>query len=148
MTVFVTGGAGYIGTHTVLELLGQGYDVVVADNFSNSKPAAIRRVTELAGRDFPFYEIDVRNQTKLDKIFAEHKIDCVIHFAGLKAVGESVSVPLKYYANNLDSTIALCETMIKHHVCKFIFSSSATVYSSDNTMPLTEQSNVGDCSNP
>jgi len=148
MTIFVTGGAGYIGSHTVLELLGQGYDVVVADNFSNSKPRAIEIVKELAGCDFPFYEMDVRDPEGLDKVFRKHEITCVIHFAGLKAVGESVSMPLEYYSNNIESTLTLCSTMKRHNICKFIFSSSATVYSGDNTMPLTEDSLTGGCINP
>jgi len=148
MKIFVTGGAGYIGSHTVLVLLENGYDVIVSDNFSNSKPEAIKRLKELSGRDFPFYEADVRNKLQLDMIFAKHEIDCVIHFAGLKAVGESVDKPLEYYDNNLNSTIALCEAMKKHNINKIIFSSSATVYSADNTMPLTEDSRTGSCSNP
>ena len=148
MTILVTGGAGYIGSHTTLELLKQGYDVVSIDNFGNSKPEAINRIKELAGRDFLFYEMDVRDCVQLDKIFSENDIDCVIHFAGLKAVGESVEKPLEYYANNLDSTILLCEAMKKHKVNKIIFSSSATVYNADNEMPLTEDSRTGGCTNP
>ena len=103
--IFVTGGAGYIGSHTVLELIKQGYDVVIADNYSNSKPEAIKRVRELAGKNIPFYETDIRDSKQLDRIFTEHKISCVIHFAGAKAVGESVSKPIQYYSNNLDSTL-------------------------------------------
>ena len=148
MTVFVTGGAGYIGSHTLLELLGQGYDVVVSDNYSNSNPESIRRIMQLAGRDFPFYEMDVRDTGLLDHIFSKHDVDCTIHFAGAKAVGESVSKPLMYYSNNLDSTIALCSTMQKHGVRKFVFSSSATVYSEGAAMPLTEESKTGNCTNP
>ena len=148
MTVFVTGGAGYIGSHTVLELIEQGYDVVAADNFSNSKPESISRVRRLTGCDFPFYETDVRDSVKLGNIFESHEIGCVIHFAGSKAVGESVSEPLKYYSNNIDSTIALCGAMKKYNVNKFVFSSSATVYSADNPMPLTEGSAIGNCANP
>jgi UDP-glucose 4-epimerase len=148
MAVFVTGGAGYIGSHTVLELLKRGCDIVVADNFSNSKPEAVARVKRLSRRDFPFYNIDVRDADRLDEIFTDHNIDCIIHFAGLKAVGESVKLPLAYYANNLDSTIALCNAMVKHGVGKLVFSSSATVYSGGNAMPLTEESAVGNCSNP
>ncbi|MCL2628590.1 MAG: UDP-glucose 4-epimerase GalE [Oscillospiraceae bacterium] len=148
MTIFVTGGAGYIGSHTVLKLLENGYEVIVADNFSNSKPEAVKRIKGLAGRDFLFYEIDVCDGKQLDKVFSENKIDCVIHFAGLKAVGESVEKPLEYYKNNLNSTISLCEAMKKHNVNKFIFSSSATVYSGDNAMPLTENSLTGGCINP
>ena len=148
MNIFVTGGAGYIGSHTVVELLSQGYKVVVADNFSNSKPEAVIRMKELAGIDFPFYEMDLRNSLKLDEVFEDNKIDCVIHFAGLKAVGESVQKPLEYYENNLGSTITLCEAMKKHHIEKIIFSSSATVYNADNEMPLTENSRTGGCTNP
>ena len=148
MTIFVTGGAGYIGSHTVLELLESGYNVVAADNFSNSKPKAIERVRHLAGCDFPFYEMDVRDEAGLDRIFGEHEVECVIHFAGKKAVGESVAMPLDYYANNLDSTIALCGAMKKRGIRKFIFSSSATVYSKDNEMPLDEGSITGCCLNP
>ena len=148
MRIFVTGGAGYIGSHTVLELLAQGYEVVVADNYSNSKPEAVKRIKELAGRDFPFYEMDIRDKVELDRIFEKYDIDCVIHFAGLKAVGESVEKPLEYYENNLNSTLALCEAMKKHGVNKMIFSSSATVYNQDNEMPLTEDSCTGGCTNP
>ena len=148
MRIFVTGGAGYIGTHAILELLAQGYEVVAADNFSNSKPEAIKRVKELSGKDFPFYEMDLRDSLQLERIFAENKIDCVIHFAGLKAVGESVEKPLEYYSNNIDSTLTLCEAMKKHKVNKVIFSSSATVYSAENDMPLTENSRTGGCTNP
>jgi len=148
MNIFVTGGAGYIGSHTVLELLKNGYDVIIADNFSNSKPEAIKRIRELAGHNFLFYEMDVCDEKQLEKVFSENKIDCVIHFAGLKAVGESVEKPLEYYKNNLNSTISLCNVMKNHNVKKFIFSSSATVYSGDNKMPLTEDSTTGGCINP
>jgi len=146
--ILVTGGAGYIGSHIILELLAQGFDVVSVDNFSNSRPEVADRLKRVSGRDFPFYEMDVRDENMLDHIFATHKIDCAIHLAGMKAVGESVKTPLAYYANNIDSTIALCNTMQKHGVRKFIFSSSATVYSSGNAMPLTEDSAIGNCSNP
>ena len=148
MKILVTGGAGYIGTHTMLELLKQGYDVVAVDNFINSKPEAITRIKELSGRDFPIYEMDVCDGAQLERVFLENEIDCVIHFAGLKAVGESVHKPLEYYANNLDSTIMLCEAMKKFGVNKIIFSSSATVYSADGEMPLTEDSATGGCTNP
>jgi len=148
MTIFVTGGAGYIGSHTILELLKQGYEVIAADNLSNSKIEAINRVKQLAGCDFPFYETDIRDSGMLDNIMNRHKIDQVIHFAGLKAVGESVSMPLEYYANNLDSTISLCNAMKRHDIKTIIFSSSATVYSADNDMPLTEESRTGGCTNP
>ena len=148
MTIFVTGGAGYIGSHTVIELIKSGYDVVVADNFSNSKREAAKRTRELAGKDFALYEVDVCNEKVLNKIFTIHDIDCVIHFAGLKAVGESVRKPLEYYKNNLDSTLAVLKTMEKHGVKNIIFSSSATVYCPDNQMPLTEDSQTGGCTNP
>jgi len=149
MKILVTGGAGYIGSHTCIELIEQGYDVVVLDNFSNSKPEAVKRVKQLSGNDFLFYQADARDEAALDEVFQKHPdIGCVIHFAGLKAVGESVSFPLMYYANNLQSTITLCEAMKRHSVKKFIFSSSATVYSGDNEMPLTEVSKTGNCTNP
>ncbi len=148
MTVFVTGGAGYIGSHTILALLARGCDVVAADNYRNSKPEAVRRTRELAGRDFAFYEADIRDGAALDNIFSRHDIGCVIHFAGLKAVGESVRLPLDYYENNLTSTLALCRAMERHGAGKLIFSSSATVYSPANAMPLTEESATGNCTNP
>jgi len=149
MAMLVTGGAGYIGSHTICELTKQGYDDIIAvDNFSNSKMEAIRRTRKLCGVEFPFYEADLRDAQKMGGIFAKHGVDCVIHFAGLKAVGESVAMPLMYYSNNLHSTISLCEVMAKNGVDKLIFSSSATVYSGGNEMPLTEESKVGDCTNP
>jgi len=148
MTVFLAGGAGYIGTHMTVELLNQQYDVVIADDFSNSKPEALDDVRKLAGRDFAFYECDLRDGTKLDEIFKAHKIDCVIHLAGFKAAGESVKLPLDYYKNNLNITISLCEAMKRNNITNFIFSSSACVYSEKNTMPITEDSIVGDCPNP
>ncbi len=148
MAVLVTGGAGYIGSHTCLELLNQGYEVAVVDNFCNSSPEALKRVTTLAGKDFAFYEADVRDESAMDGVFSRHDIACVIHFAGLKAVGESVSMPLRYYGNNLESTIKLCEAMKRAKVNQIIFSSSATVYNGENEMPLTESSRTGDCTNP
>ena len=149
MAILVTGGAGYIGSHTVIELVKQGYNAIVAaDNFANSKMEAITRTRKICGVNFPFYEADLRDMDAMDAIFKKHDIDAVIHFAGLKAVGESVAMPLAYYGNNLQSTIALCEVMKTNNVDKFIFSSSATVYSSDNEMPLTEESKTGNCTNP
>jgi len=136
MTVLVTGGMGYIGSHTSVELLEQGMDVVVVDNLVNSSAEAGKRVEQITGRPLKFYQMDVRDRAGLDRIFTEQKIDCVIHFAGLKAVGESVQMPLEYYDNNLGSTITLCEAMRDHGVRQIIFSSSATVYSGDNEMPL------------
>ena len=148
MTVLVTGGMGYIGSHTCVELLEQGMDVVIVDNLVNSSAEAGRRVEQITGKSVTFYQIDVRDREKLDQVFESHPIDCVIHFAGLKAVGESVAMPLEYYDNNLGSTITLCEAMRDHGVKKIIFSSSATVYSGDNEMPLYETSRTGNCTNP
>lgn len=148
MTVLVTGGMGYIGSHTCVELLEQGMDVVVVDNLVNSSAEAGRRVEQITGKPLKFYQMDVRDRAGLDRIFTEQKIDCVIHFAGLKAVGESVHMPLEYYDNNLGSTVTLCEAMRDHGVRQIIFSSSATVYSGDNDMPLYETSRTGSCTNP
>ena len=148
MTVLVTGGMGYIGSHTCVELLKQGMDVVVIDNLVNSSEKAKERIEEITGKTLSFYKADVRDRKKLDEIFLSHDIDCVIHFAGLKAVGESVEKPLEYYDNNLGSTITLCEAMRAHDVKKIIFSSSATVDSADNDMPLYETSRTGKCTNP
>lgn len=148
MTVLVTGGMGYIGSHTCVELLQQGMDVVIIDNLVNSSAEAGKRIEQITGKTVTFYEADVRDRKKLDEIFTRHSIDCVIHFAGLKAVGESVEMPLEYYDNNLGSTITLCEAMREHGVKNIIFSSSATVYSGDNEMPLYETSKTGSCTNP
>ena len=148
MNILVTGGAGYIGSHTCVELLEHGYDVTVVDNLINSSEKSLERVRNITGKNLKFYENDVRDRNALDRIFAENKIECVIHFAGLKAVGESVSMPLEYYDNNIYSTVVLCETMKNHGVGKIVFSSSATVYSGNNTMPLKESSNTGMCTNP
>jgi UDP-glucose 4-epimerase len=147
VTVLVTGGAGYIGSHTCLELIKAGHQVVVVDNLVNSHENAIRRVQQLAGRSFPFYQLDVCDEEKLDHIFQEHHIDCVMHFAGLKAVGESVSIPLRYYANNINSTLTLCRIMAKRSVKRIIFSSSATVYLAGVPMPVEETAPLG-CTNP
>lgn len=147
MNILVTGGAGYIGSHTCLELLRQGHDIIVADNLVNAQKEAVDRVSALAGRNFPFYEMDIRDEQALDAIFDRHSIDCVIHFAGLKAVGESVGIPLRYYDNNLNSTITLCRVMEKHHVKRIIFSSSATVYKPGSPMPADESAELG-CTNP
>ena len=148
MNVLVTGGAGYIGSHTCVELLNKGYGVVVADNLVNSSAKSLERVQQIAGKDLTFYEIDVRDRAALDRIFEKHDIGCVIHFAGLKAVGESVAMPLEYYDNNLNSTVQLCRAMKDHGVHNIVFSSSATVYSGDNDMPLRETSKTGMCTNP
>ena len=146
-TLLLTGGAGYIGSHTALTLLRQGYDVVVIDNLSNSSVESILRVNRLAGRNAALYIADVRDRGKLREIFTKHQIDAVIHFAGYKAVGESVEQPLKYYQNNLDSTLALCETMPQFGINKLIFSSSATVYGTSQNVPLKETEPTG-CINP
>ena len=148
MNVLVTGGAGYIGSHTCVELLAKDYGVVVIDNLCNSNPESLRRVEELSGKKVKFYEGDVRDEALLEQIFRENDIGCVIHFAGLKAVGESVSIPWKYYDNNLNSTLVLTKVMEKVGMKKLIFSSSATVYTADNEMPLREESRTGNCTNP
>ncbi len=138
MSILVTGGAGYIGSHTCVELLNAGYDVVVVDNYYNSKPEALKRVKEITGKTFDAYEVDCCDEAALDKVFSSHSIDAVIHFAGYKAVGESTQKPLEYYDNNLNSTLTLCRLMRKHGVKKIIFSSSATVYGSPETVPINE----------
>ena len=138
MTLFVTGGAGYIGTHTTLQLLEAGHDVVVIDNLSNSNLEALRRVEALANRPVTFYEGDILDRTLLDDIFTQHSIDAVIHFAGLKAVGESVSEPLRYYENNVVGTTVLLHAMTDHGVKRIVFSSSATVYGLPETTPIDE----------
>ena len=148
MNILVTGGAGYIGSHTCLELLESGYGVVVIDNLSNSNEESLRRVQELTGKSLRFYEGDVRDEALLRKIFAENEIRSVIHFAGLKAVGESVAQPWRYYDNNLNATLVLTKVMGEVGVKNIIFSSSATVYSADNEMPLRETSRTGNCTNP
>lgn len=138
MKVLLTGGAGYIGSHTCIELLALGHEVIIVDNYSNSKPEALNRIREISGKDFKFYEADAADYEAMDKIFSENEIDCIIHFAGLKAVGESCRIPLRYYRNNLDSTITLLEVMEKHGVNNIVFSSSATVYGVPERVPLTE----------
>ena len=148
MKVLVTGGAGYIGSHTCVELIEAGHEPVVIDNLRNSNAESLNRVKMITGKEVPFYEGDVRDAALLDRIFSQHDIQCAIHFAGLKAVGESVAMPLEYYENNLCSTMTLCRVMSKHGVKKIVFSSSATVYSGDNEMPLRENSKTGNCTNP
>ena len=148
MNVLVTGGAGYIGSHTCVELTEAGYTPIVIDNLSNSNPESLHRVAEITGKTVEFIEGDVRDESLLEKIFAAHDISCAIHFAGLKAVGESVAKPMEYYQNNLDATLTLCKVMAKHNVKRIIFSSSATVYSGDNEMPLRETAKTGNCTNP
>ena len=148
MNVLVTGGAGYIGSHTCVELLNEGYGVVVVDNLCNSNPKSLSRVEKLTGKKVKFYEGDVRDEALMRRIFAENELGCVIHFAGLKAVGESVAKPWEYYDNNLNSTLVLTKVMKEVGMQNIIFSSSATVYTADNEMPLRETSNTGHCTNP
>ena len=148
MNILVTGGAGYIGSHTCVELLESGYEVIVIDNLCNSNPESLNRVQQITGKTLKFYEGDVRDEALLQKIFAENDIGCVIHFAGLKAVGESVAMPWEYYDNNLNSTLMLTKVMKQVGMKNIIFSSSATVYSADNEMPLRETSRTGGCTNP
>lgn len=138
MSILITGGAGYIGSHTCVELLQAGYDLVIVDNFSNSKPEVLNRIKELTNKEFKFYKADLLDKEEIEKVFIENKIEAVIHFAGLKAVGESVQMPLKYYHNNITGTLILCELLEKYNVKKIVFSSSATVYGMNNTSPLTE----------
>lgn len=148
MNILVTGGAGYIGSHTCLELLEKGYGVIVIDNLCNSCEKSLERVEKLTGKRILFYKGDVRDESLLERIFSAHEIGCVIHFAGLKAVGESVAQPWRYYDNNLTSTLVLTKVMERHHVKRMIFSSSATVYTAGSPMPLREQSPTGGCTNP
>lgn len=147
MKILITGGAGYIGSHTCVTLLERGYDVIVADNFVNSRRQVLDRIREITKRDFAFYEIDVTDEEVVEQVFTEHRIDGVIHFAGLKAVGESVHKPLEYYQNNVLSTIVLAKACIRHGVGKFVFSSSATVYG-DNEVPLVETMPLRPTTNP
>ena len=148
MKILVTGGAGYIGSHTCVEMLNAGHEIVIVDNFYNSCPESLNRIRELTGKDFLFYECDIRDREGLDKIFAENKIDAVIHFAGLKAVGESCAKPLEYYENNVGGTITLCEAMRDAGCKKIVFSSSATVYGENNPSPLKETMQIGGTTNP
>ena len=144
MNILVTGGAGYIGSHTVIELLKQGHSVVIVDNLVNSSREAVHRVEEITNQTIPFYELDLRDKTGLERIFSEHSFDAIIHFAGLKAVGESVQKPLEYYDNNLGSTLVLLEVAKANSVKKVLFSSSATVYGSSDALPFTEETPVGE----
>lgn len=148
MAILVTGGAGYIGSHTCVELLNAGYDIVVLDNFSNSKKAVLDRITELTGKHFPFYKADIRDSEQLVNMFQNESIEAVIHFAGLKAVGESCEKPLDYYDNNIAGTVKLLQVMSAFGCKKFVFSSSATVYGSKNVSPLKEDMETGGVTNP
>lgn len=147
MKVLLTGGAGFIGSHTCIELIEAGYDVVIADDFSNSKPAVLERLKELTGKEIKFYNIDIADSAKVDDMFAKENFNSVIHFAGYKAVGESVAKPIMYYRNNLDTTLTLLEIMAKYNVNNFVFSSSATVYGVPEKVPLVEGMKTG-CTNP
>ncbi|MBE6897486.1 MAG: UDP-glucose 4-epimerase GalE [Ruminococcaceae bacterium] len=138
MAILVTGGAGYIGSHTVIELMNCGKEVVIVDNFSNSKPEAIKRIAQICGKEPKCYCVDILDRDALDKVFCENKIDSVIHFAGLKAVGESVGKPLEYYHNNITGTLVLCDVMRAHNCKEIVFSSSATVYGMNNPVPFVE----------
>ena len=148
MSILLPGGAGYIGSHTAVELLNAGKDIIILDNFSNSKPEVLDKIKQITGKDFKFYEIDYLDREKLEKVFEENKIDAVLNFAGYKAVGESVQKPLEYYTNNVSGCLVLLETMKKYGVKKFIFSSSATVYGDPEVIPITEECKTGGTTNP
>lgn len=148
MAILVTGGAGFIGSHTCVELLNAGYEVVVVDNYYNANPKSLERVKELTGKDFKSYECDIRDSEGMDKIFKENKIDAVIHFAGLKAVGESCQKPIEYYDNNIGGTLKLCDVMRNNGCKNIVFSSSATVYGMKNVSPLKETMQTGGTTNP
>ena len=148
MNILLCGGAGYIGTHTIIELDKAGHSVVVVDNFSNSKPEALKRVSELIGKDIKFYEADILDKEAMDKVFDENQFDAVIHYAGLKSVGESVAKPLEYYHNNMTGTFILLDVMRRHNCKNIIFSSSATVYGDPAIIPITEECPKGHCTNP
>ena len=148
MKVLLTGGAGFIGSHTCVELCSAGYEPLIVDNFVNSSPESIRRVEQIVGHSVPLYTADVSDFAAMNRIFDENDIGCVVHFAGLKAVGESVSQPLRYYRNNLDSTLTLCEVMQSHGVKRIVFSSSATVYGNQPCVPYREDMPSAGCTNP
>jgi UDP-glucose 4-epimerase len=143
MAILVTGGAGYIGSHTCVELLNAEYEIVVLDNFINSKQESLKRISEITGQQFKFYNVDLLDERKVDDVFRENDIEAVIHFAGLKAVGESVDVPLRYYHNNITGTLILCDVMKRHNVKKMVFSSSATVYGIPKRFPISEDFPIG-----
>ena len=148
MKILVTGGTGFIGSHTVVELINAGYDVVIADNLYNSKELVVDRIEKITGKRPVFYKLDVLDREGLDKLFAKEGIEAVIHFAGYKAVGESTRMPIEYYHNNLESTLALADVMRKHGCKKFVFSSSATVYGDPAFVPITEECPLGETTNP
>lgn len=148
MHILLTGGAGYIGSHTIIELDKAGHSVFVVDNLSNSNPEALRRVAKIIGKDVPFVEADVRDRKAMDALFEANRFDAVIHFAGLKSVGESVAMPLEYYENNMNATFVLLDVMRRHNCKNIIFSSSATVYGEPAVIPITEECPKGHCTNP
>lgn len=148
MAILLPGGAGYIGSHTAVELLNEGKEIVIIDNFSNSKPEVIDKIKQITGKDFKFYEMDYSNKEELNKVFTENKIDAVLNFAGYKAVGESVKKPIEYYMNNISGALVLLDVMRAHNCKKFIFSSSATVYGDPATVPITEEFPTGGTTNP
>ena len=148
MAILLPGGAGYIGSHTAVELLNKGKDIIIVDNFSNSKPEVLEKIKKITGKDFKFYELNYLDREKLEKVFEENKIDAVINFAGYKAVGESVQKPIEYYMNNVTGALTLLDTMKKYGCKKFIFSSSATVYGQPEKIPLTEDCKTGGTTNP
>ena len=148
MAILLPGGAGYIGSHTAIELLKKGYEIVIIDNFSNSNPKVLEAIKKITGKEFKFYEMDYMDREKLEKVFEENKIDAVINFAGYKAVGESVQKPIEYYINNISGALVVLDTMRKYGCKKFIFSSSATVYGDPETIPLTEECRTGGTTNP
>ena len=148
MAILLPGGAGYIGSHTAVELLNKGKEIIIIDNFSNSKPEVLDKIKQITKKDFKFYEMDYLDKEKLEKVFEENKIDAVLNFAGYKAVGESVEKPIEYYKNNISGCLTVLETMKKYGVKKFIFSSSATVYGEPERIPLTEDCKTGGTTNP
>ena len=148
MKILLTGGAGFIGSHTLIELTEAGHEAVVVDNLDNSSPIALKRVAKIIGKDVPFYKVDIRDREGLQKVFDEHKFDACIHFAGLKAVGESCAKPLEYYENNMNGTFVLLDVMRKNGCKNIIFSSSATVYGDPAIIPITEECPKGHCTNP
>ena len=148
MNILITGGAGYIGSHTLIELLEAGHSAVLVDNLSNASSESLRRVESISGQTVPFYKVDIRDREALETVFSVHGFDCCIHFAGLKAVGESVTHPWEYYENNINGTLVLLDVMRKHGCKNIVFSSSATVYGEPETIPITEECPKGRCTNP
>ena len=148
MAILLPGGAGFIGSHTAVELLKEGKNIIIIDNFSNSTPKSIESIKKITGKDFKFYEMDYANREKLEKVFEENKIDAVMNFAGFKAVGESVQKPIEYYTNNISGALVVLDVMRKYGCKKFIFSSSATVYGDPEVIPITENCKVGGTTNP